>query len=486
MAEPGKSGTGAVATENKKSGMNWKLIGGVLGIAIALWFANLPVFPGLTDKAMWAVAIFLCTVVWWMADVFPDYVTCIFMCAAWALFKVVPFTVAFSSFSNTIFWLLVGALGIAVAVGKSGLLNRIALLVMSKFPLTFKGQTLALLVTGTVLTPLIPSSNAKIAVVAPFATAISDNMGYERKSAGAAGIFSAMYVSLGCIHPLFISGSFMGYAVNGLLPKDIQAQMTWTNWFINALPWGITLLVLSYLAILVLYKPAEDKRLSPELIKEQIAALGPMKKGEIIVTVVLALTLLLWMTEKLHGVNSAIVALTSMGVLLAFNLFDRNSFRAAIPWDAAVFMGGILNLSVVFPMLKIDKWIGDLMGAYVVPVISQNILVFFTVMCVVIYVIRYVLASQLATITIFTLLLSPFAVKAGISPWIIAFTSYVAINVWTVMYQNIQYVTAFYLSGNGELVSHKQMIKLSVAYMVISLIGIMVSVPVWKLTGLIK
>ena len=485
MAEAGKSTTAAVATANK-SGLNWKLIGGVIGVAIGIWFANLPVFSGLTLKAMWAIAIFLCTVVWWMADVFPDYVTCIFMCGAWAAFGVVPFTTAFSAFSNTIFWLLIGALGIAVAVGKSGLLNRIALLVMSKFPLTFKGQTLALLVTGTLMTPLIPSSNAKIAVVAPFATAISDNMGYARKSSGAAGIFSAMFLSLGCIHPLFISGSFMGYAVNGLLPKDIQAQMTWTNWFINALPWGITLLVLGYFALLMLYKPSENKRLSPELVKEQIAALGPMKKNEKIVAVVLAITLVLWMTEKMHGLNSALVACASMGILLGFNLFDRNSFRASIPWDAAIFMGGILNLSVVFPILKIDKWIGDTMGPYVVPLLSQNILLFFVAICAIIYILRYVLVSQLATITIFTLLLTPFALRAGISPWIMAFTAYVAINVWTVMYQNIQYVTAFYLAANGELVTHRQMVKLSVAYMIISIIGLLVSIPVWKLTGLIR
>lgn len=482
MAEINKSA--AAATEPKKSAVNWKLIGGILGIVVGVYFAYLPAFPGLTVKAMWAIGIFLCAVVWWVADVFPDYVTCIFMCVAWAMFKVVPFTTAFSAFANTTFWLLVGALGIAVAVDKSGLLNRIALVVMSKFPLTFKGQTLALLVSGTLITPLIPSANAKIAVMAPLATAISDNMGYERKSRGAAGIFSAMFISLGCIHPLFISGSYVGYAVHGVLPKEIQAQMTWTNWFINALPWGLTLLVLGYLALILLYKPAENKQLSPGLIKEQIEALGPMKRSEKIAAFMLAATIILWMTEQWHGINSGLVAMTSMGILLGCNLFDRKSFRANIPWDAAIFMGANMNLAVVFPLLKIDKWIGDLMGSLIVPVMSQNILVFLAVVSILIYVIRYVLVAQIAVVMIFTILLTPFAVKAGINPWVMAFASYVAVNVWTVLYQNIQYITAFYLAGNGELVRHKQMIKLSVAYMIISLIGILVSVPVWKLTGL--
>lgn len=470
----------------KNSFFNKKIIGGIIGVVLGVWFANLPVFPGLTVQAMKAVGIFICAVAWWVADTIPDFMTSILMCCAFAAFKAVPFGAAFGSFAGTTFWLLVGALGIAAGVGKSGLLNRLALVMMGKFPLTFKGQTMALFVTGTLMTPLIPSSNAKIAVVAPFALTISDNMGYPRKSAGAAGIFSSMYVSLGCIHPWFISGSFMGYAVLGLLSKDIQAQMTWTNWFINAAPWGITLFVLMYLAIQFMYKPETENTLSPELVKDKLAAMGPMSRNEKIVAVVLALTLILWMTEKVHGVNSGIVAMCSTAVMLSLNIFDRIAFRSAIPWDAAIFMGGILNLSTIFPMLKIDKWIGSLIGPYVVPLLSQNIFIFFALICVLIALLRFVLASQLATITIFTLLLTPVAIQAGINPWIMAFMSYVAINVWFVMYQNIQYATSYYLSANGEMVEHKQMIKLSIAYVIVTIIGLCVSVPVWKMTGLIQ
>jgi len=464
--------------------LNKKIIGGLVGIIIGYVFANLPVFPGLTEKAMWAIGIFLCTVSFWVADTLPDYVTSILMCLAFAAFKVVPFGTALSSFSGTTFWLLVGALGLSAGVSKSGLLNRLALMVMSKFPLTFKGQTLALMVTGTIMSPLIPSANGKIAVVAPFATQISDNMGYERKSAGAGGIFSAMFWSLGCVHPLFISASFMGYAVLGLIPKEFQGGFSWMGWFISALPWGITLLVLGYLAIQVLYKPESNQKLAPEMINDQLSKLGPMTKNEKIVAVILVLTLAFWMTEKMHGISSGIVAMVSTGLLLGFNIFDRQSFRSAIPWDAAIFMGGILNLSVVFPALKIDKWIGATMGPYVLPLLNYNIFVFFAAVCVIIAVLRFVLASQLATITIFVLLLTPFALEAGINPWIMAFMSYVAINIFFVMYQNIQYATAFYLAGNGTLVTHGQMVKLSAAFMIFSIIGLWVSVPFWKMMGL--
>jgi DASS family divalent anion:Na+ symporter len=61
----------------------------------------------------------------------------------------------------------------------------------------------------------------------------------------------------------------------------------------------------------------------------------------------------------------------------------------------------------------------------------------------------------------------------------------VAGNTWTVFYQNAPYVTAYYAVG-GDMVNHGQIAKLSVAYMVISIIGLLICVPFWQLMGLIK
>ncbi len=483
MAETNKT---AVMKSTFPAALIKKLAGAVIGIILGIYIAGLGVPEGLTAKAMGGMGVFLCAIVWWIAEVFPDYVTALLMCGAWSVFDIVPFGTAFGGFSNATIWLLIGAFGMAAAVGKCGLLTRISLYLMSLFPLTFKGQTLALMVTGTLLTPLIPSGSAKIAVLAPFAAAVSDSMGYQRKSQGAGGIFAAMFLSLGCIHPLFLSGSFMCYSVVGLLPKDIQSQITWTTWFLNALPWGITVLVLGYLAILFLYKPEEEKRLAATMIKDQRAALGPMSKNEKFVAVVLIVTLLLWMTEVLHGINATITAIAALAALIGYNVIDRNSFKSSIAWDAIMFIGCIFAVSGVFSALKITGWIGKVLGPQVAPLLAGNLYLFLAVLCVIIYLVRFVLASQLAVITIFTLLLTPLALKEGISPWIMGFASFVAINVWILMYQNAQYLVAFFGAAGGEMVSHRQMVKLCVAYMIISVIGLLISIPVWKLTGMIQ
>lgn len=454
------------------------LIGIILGIIIAI---QQPA-EGLTVEAMYALGIFACAIVWWILEILPDYVTALLMCTAWVIFEVVPFNLAFASFSSSTFWLLVGALGIGVVVSRSGLLNRVALLILSKFPATFKGQTTALLVTGNLIAPTIPSVTAKVAIVAPFAKAISEKLGYANKSRESAGIFSAMFMGFGANGPFFLSGSFFCYTMLGLLPTDIAANVTWTSWLQASFAWGIVLLVGSYFAIQILYKPKVATLTDSDYVKTELQKLGPLTRHEKIVLIVLGIALLMWMTERIHGIAAALVALSALCILLGFKIIDRSDFRSGIAWDSVIFIGGIINLASVFPALNIDKWIASMIGPYIAP-LTSNIYLFVIVTVIVIYLVRFIIVSQVATLTIFTVLMTPFAIQAGISPFIPAFIILCSVNVWNVIYQNSTFLAAFYASDG--MVDFPDTIRMSVAYMAISLTGMLANIPVWKFLGLV-
>jgi len=135
--------------------------------------------------------------------------------------------------------LLVGALGIGLAVAKSGLLKRLSLYVIKLFPATFTAQVLDMITSGVIIAPLIPSTTAKAVIATPISMGISDAMGYERKSKGAGGLFGAFYIGFVSTGPLFLSASFIGYLVLKFLPPQIQAQFNWIYWFVPASPWGL-------------------------------------------------------------------------------------------------------------------------------------------------------------------------------------------------------------------------------------------------------
>ena len=266
---------------------------------------------------------------------------------------------------------MVGALGMGVGVAQSGLLNRVALMIMSKFPPTFKGMTTALYVAGNVINPLIPSATAKVSIVAPFSKAIGEKLGFKNESEGMGGLFAAMFMSTGVLYPLFLSASFFNYTLIGLMPKEVAAKITWMSWFSATWVWGLVVMVLGYFAIQMLYKPKEEQKMDPEFINQEISKLGPMTGKEKIVAAILAVSLCMWITERVHGISAAQVAVAALVLMLAFNIFDRVAFRSKIAWDSIFFIGGILNLAALFPALKVDKWIGNVVGPVLSPLMSN-------------------------------------------------------------------------------------------------------------------
>ena len=460
-----------------------RIIGGILGIVFGVVVAFLSPPSGLTQQSMVGLGIIIWAVTYWICEVMPEYVTALAMCTLWAAFKCVPFKMAFGTFSDTTWWLLVSALGMGIAVSKSGLLKRIALWVMKIFPATFNGQTLALVIAGTIIAPLIPSMTAKAAITAPVSMEISDAMGYKRYSRGAGGLFGAMYLGFVLTGPMFISASYIGFMMRGLLPQNVQTQFTWVMWFVSGLIWTVGVLVLMWLAIKYLYKPEVKDDLPPDFVAKQLTALGPMSRNEKITATVLIVALLFWMSEPLHGINSTITGLAGLSILLALGVYDRPDFRANMGWDNVVFIGGIINLGMVVPALKLDKWIADVAGPMIAPLMA-NMYLFVIIFSIAIYLVRYIIVSFTASTAIFTVLMTPFALKAGVNPWVTGFLTYTASQLWNAFYNNSTFLTSYY-AVKGEMVTHKQMKKLSYAFCVISIICMLLSIPLWKFLGLV-
>jgi len=380
-------------------------------------------------------------------------------------------------------WFLIAALIMGVAVQKSGLLQRVSLLVLKVFPATFKGQTFALLTAGTIIAPFIPSVTAKSVIMAPLSKGISEAMGFPQKSRGASGLFGAFWIGFVCTGVSFLSASLFNYLIKGMVPKEVAAQFTWMQWFLAALPWTIVLFIASFIALQLLYKPKEKATLPPGYATEELKKLGPWKREEKIVLVVMCLALVCWMLERTLNIPAVIVALLAVCIFVLTNVLTIPDLRAKVPWDMMIFYGGLLGIAIVFPSLKIDKWLGGLVTPYIAPLVSNPYL-FIAALAICIYIVRTAIISLTATLTLFMLMIIPVASAAGYNPWVIGIVTYASMWVWHLLYQNGLYIPAFYAVEG--LVEQKQMAKLSVAYMIISILGFWACIPVWQFMGLIK
>lgn len=454
----------------------------LLGIALALYIALLEPPDPLNVNSMRLLGIFACAVIWLMVNLIPDFVVIIAALAAIVMAKVGTNAQVFATFTSDTTWLLIGALSIGAGLSKSGLLSRMALGIMSKFPGTFRGMTSAIFVAATVINPTIPSGTAKVSIFSPFVKEIAERMGFEQGSKGALGLFMSMFIPAGILYTIFLSASYFNYTVLGFIPAAARADVTWMSWLSYTALWGIIVSLLMYFFIQFTMKPKEEKNVGMGYFKERLEAMGSISKHEKYMIIILIIALLCWMTERMHGFSAGTIALLCLVAMVGLGVINREDFRARVPWDAILFILGIMTMAGLFTTTRVDKWMSMVVGPYIEPIFVSPY-VFIIAVCVFIFLIRFVVISQTVCLAVFVTMLAPLAATHGMHPVIPALLCITSVNIWAVPYQNTTYLTAYYASG--AMLNHSQVWPASLAYTVANMIGWLVTVPIWKLLGLI-
>ena len=234
------------------------LIKAIIGIGIVLVSCFAPVPEGLSRQGTEYLGILLCMIFYLMVNLCKEFLVVLFALGLCILLKLTLFSAVFSAFSNTTVWLLVGVLPLAYLISRSGLLNRIALIVMRIFPNTYGGQLMALTAASLVISPLIPSITAKATVLAPFAVSVAKKMGFENKSKGMMGLFMIVYVIGAVSGHVFYSGSMNVFILLGLLPQSVQDSFTWGSWLQATVIWGLCIYVLCFLRFIFVERRISD------------------------------------------------------------------------------------------------------------------------------------------------------------------------------------------------------------------------------------
>ena len=144
------------------------------------------------------------------------------MCALWFVSGAVPAGTIFSGFAGTTFWLIIGCMNLAAAVKKSGLLKRLTLLCLKYFKPTYGGQIIAIILVGTLISPLIPATVAKVAIMGGLVYDISEELELPKRGIGRFGMLLAQTLTLLILLQAAIN---IGVMSGGLPTKGISAPM---------------------------------------------------------------------------------------------------------------------------------------------------------------------------------------------------------------------------------------------------------------------
>ncbi len=439
-------------------------------------------FQGLEKTGMKFLGIFIWWIVMMMTDIMPSYLSSLIAVVISIISGVTNLGTAFSAFSGTTIWLMIGAFGLAGGLSASGLMTRIALNVMKLFPGTYVGQLSAVTASSVLLAPILPDANAKVAILLPVVDQISDQMGYEPHSKGYTGL-SSMAIMIG----QFLGRVFFTGSVDPALCLSLVAGLSlgWMAWLKFTWVFGLCLLVLLFIIHLIYFNPergkgkAERSAIGKEVIEARLKELGKMSWQETLSLVIMIITILLWITEKSHGIPAAVVAVSAWCAFMLINLFKPQDIFTKITWPVIIFAGAIIGMSACISTSGLGVWIAQLVSPIVAPLADKPFLILL-VISLLCHLLKFASVNFLVTSALFTSILSG---VGSIHPLCIVFACLLGSSTFIMEYQSPAIVAS--LAFTRGRVTLKDMGAFPWIYIVASLVALAVTIPYWSLIGYI-
>lgn len=279
----------------------------------------------------------------WATAVMPEPITAVFFFTMAMLLKAAPSSVVFGGFQSAALWLVFGGLVMGVAVRSTGLGERLGARLSHAFGSSYWGVITGVTLVGVAMGFLMPSSMGRAILLMPIAVGLAERYGFEPGSNGRLGVVLA--AAFGCHVPTFS-------ILPANLPNLVLVGASETLWHYTPSYGGYLLLhfpVLGFLKTAIMI-PLIVK-LWPDTPKPEAAGrpLGPMKRQEGQLALLLAAALVLWATDFLHHVSPAWISMAAGTLLLlpGIGLVDRKAFNEQINFGSMFYVAGIMGLGAV-------------------------------------------------------------------------------------------------------------------------------------------
>jgi divalent anion:Na+ symporter, DASS family len=442
---------------------------------------------GLGVDAVIFLAILSATVCMWVFALVDDYVPGIFALTATLALGIATPAQVLAGFASDGFFLALSVLGLGAVISASGLSFRFLLALLHRLPDKPRWRETALLITGFLLTPLVPSINGRVALVAPLLKDIADVLRTGKGSATVNRLAVASFTGVTLLSAVFLTSKSVNFVVYGLLDAQTQAEFQWLTWVWAALAFGLVQLV-AYVVFVTLWRRAQPARIEhaeqsfAEQIFAQLSLLGPLKNREWAALVGVAVFVLGIASASLHRIHPSWIALGILFSLLVFGVLRKDEFREKIDWPFLMYLGGLVGLTGTMSAVGLDVWLGEHL-AWLGGFMRESFAVFLLLLTLVLGVIRLVVPIS-ATIVIAATVFMPLAATHGVSPWVVGFAVLVIGEMWFMPYQ-CSYYLQFRELGKSVGYDERTMLRFNAALNAVRLLALYLSLPWWHALGLL-
>ncbi len=329
----------------------------VLSIVAALAIYLSPTLPALSTaaKASWAVFV-LCTGLW-VTHAVPFGVTGLLAIALLSVTGGMEPSDAFAAFGSAAVFFLIGIFIIAAALIESGLSKRCALFLLRPFDRSPYAFATGMMFAGCFGTIWMPNQ-ATIALLFPIAVEVVWALQLKR---GRSNYAKVLFLSLAWGTMIGSNASFLGSAraplALGLLHGRHGMTVSFLDWTIAALPVVVLGCVLAPLILRMLFpREVVDFTVAREMLEETVRGMGPVKRRQWQVAVIVTLTIGAWVVLGQQA-NIAVIALLGSTALIASGSITWEQAERRIYWNIVLMYGGAIALGIAIDQSGAARWL---------------------------------------------------------------------------------------------------------------------------------
>jgi len=417
------------AAPNARSPRVAGLLAGLIG---ALLILGLFSPESLDPSARYVAAIGTLMAIWWATEAVPLPVTALVPLVAFPIAGVATIADSAAPYANPIIFLFLGGFLVALAVERSELHRRIALVISRAMGKSGRGLVAGFMVAAALLSMWISNTSTTL-MLFPIAVSLalvvgetSSGLSDKNKQDFKLSLLLALAygASIGGVATLV--GTPTNAFMVGFLESEYQLEIPFAQWMTVGIPVSLMLLPIGWFLLTRLLFPvsftASDETRAE--LDRRYQALGPMSSAEKRTAGLFALLITGWVLRKpiasafgLEGLSDAGVALTA--ALLAFVIpsgTDRSALvtwddTKRLPWGVLVLFGGGLSLAAALSSSGLTLW----MGQQLAPLgVINPILLVVALTSLVIFLTE--LTSNVATTATLLPVVASLAIELGVDP----------------------------------------------------------------------
>jgi sodium-dependent dicarboxylate transporter 2/3/5 len=328
---------------------------------------------GLGQAGRISLGIFVVAVLLWVTEAIPIFITSSVIVILEVIFLGRPegplhlekggYEIFLNSFSSSIILLLLGGFALALAVQKHWLGNMLAVAIIKRMGNKPVKVLLGAMLTTGFLSMWISNTAATasmIVVILPILKLLDHDDPFRK----------ALLLGIPFSSSIGGMGTPIGTPPNAIAVGLLQRmgfEITFLRWMILVVPIAVVVMYFAWRILIRLF-PCKVSAIDFNVKDERT-----LNNRQKLVLIFAMLTVLLWLTEPIHHIPTAIVALFPLVVFFGFGFLEKKDFEE-LGWNVLIIVGGGIALGVGMERSGLTSWMADRLSLEGLPLILSFLL----------------------------------------------------------------------------------------------------------------